>query len=146
MNETTLIPSVQTLKAQAKRLRAKLENEGNVISHSVSLELVAHQLGYKDWNVLHAAAGNRQNDNPLYIGERVTGVYLGQPFTGEVISITRRQMPGRTRVTFHFDEPVDVVSFSSFSAFRQRVSCTLDQNFRTVEKTGNGLPQMCLLR
>jgi hypothetical protein len=146
MNEDTSIPSVQSLKSQARRLRAKLESEGHAITHSASLEVVAHQLGYKDWNVLHAAAGNGQNTAPLYIGERVSGTYLGQYFAGEVIGITRLQSAGRNRVTFHFDEPVDVVSFASFSNFRQRVSCTLDENFKTAEKTGNGVPHMRLDR
>ena len=146
MNEATSIPSVQSLKSQARRLREKLENEGHAITHSASLEIIAHQLGYKCWNVLHAAAGNGHNDSPLYIGERVSGTYLGQPFVGEVIGIVRSQTPGRNRVTFHFDQPVDVVSFASFSNFRQRVSCTLDEDFKTVEKTGNGLPQMRLDR
>ncbi len=146
MNEATSVPSVQSLKAQAGRLRTKLEAEGHRITHSSALEILAHQLGYKDWNVLCAAAGNGHDDTPLMVGERVSGTYLGQPFVGEVIGITRLPAPGRTRVTFHFDEPVDVVSFRSFSSFRQRVSCNLDENFKTVEKTGNGLPQMCLNR
>ncbi len=41
-----------------------------------------------------------------------------------------------------FDEPVDVVTFESFSAFRQRVTATVDETGRTIEKTSNGRPQL----
>lgn len=49
---------------------------------------------------------------------------------------------GRYRLTMKFDEPVDVVTFESFSAFRQRVTATVDETGRTIEKTSNGLPQL----
>ena len=50
------------------------------------------------------------------------------------------------RVTIRFDEPVDVVTFDSFSSFRQRVSCTLNKDFTTTERTSNGQPNMRLER
>ena len=50
------------------------------------------------------------------------------------------------RVTIRFDEPVDVVTFDSFSSFRQRVSCTLNEDFTTTERTSNGQPNMRLER
>ncbi len=146
MNETSTISSVENLKAQAKRLRAELADDGRVIGHGQSLEIIARQLGYRDWNTLRAAAGNRRNDEPLVIGERVRGHYLGQAFVGEVIALARQQAAGRMRVTIRFDEPVDVVTFDSFSAYRQRVSCTLNADFVTVERTSNGQPHMRLER
>ena len=146
MNEITTIPSVEALKAQAKRLRSKLADDGQISGHGQALEILARQMGYRDWNTLHAAAGNRRNDNPLFIGERVSGHYLGQHFVGEVIGLARQGAGDRMRVTIHFDEPVDVVTFDSFSAFRQRVSCTLNKDFTTTEKTSNGLPHMRLER
>ena len=45
-------------------------------------------------------------------------------------------------MTLHFDEPVDVVTFDSFSAFRQRVNCTVDETGRTAETTSNGRPHL----
>ena len=56
---TIPIPSIDVLKQQAKRLRAGLAEDGDFISHSESLELVAKQYGLRDWNTLFAAAGNR---------------------------------------------------------------------------------------
>ena len=41
-----------------------------------------------------------------------------------------------------FDEPVDVVTWDSFSAFRRRVSCTIDRRGRTAERTSDGRPHM----
>ncbi|MFK8033116.1 MAG: glyoxalase superfamily protein [Hyphomicrobiales bacterium] len=143
MKNTTSLPTLDELKAQAKRLRTKLETAGTVIGHSKSLELLAHQLGYKDWNTLHAAIGN-QPQNSLRIGSRVHGHYLGQPFDAEVLGIQSSTGTDRLRLTLLFDVPVDVVTFESFSAFRRRVTCNIGKDFKTVEKTSNGQPQLSL--
>ena len=45
----------------------------------------------------------------------------------------------------YLDDPVDVVTFESFSAFRQRVHCNVDTSGRTLEKTSNGRPQVELV-
>ncbi len=144
MNGTSRLPSLEDLKDQAKRLRARLEDDGQPVGHSRSLELVAHQYGYKDWNTLHAAVGNRPPPCPVVLGERVSGQYLGQPFAGEVIGVRTLTAPGRFRVTLAFDDPVDVVTFESFSAFRSRVNCTIDGRGVTPEKTSNGHPHLRL--
>ena len=83
MNGSKPLPSWPALKEQAKRLRADLEENGTTISHSRSLELLAHQLGFKDWNTLHASAGNRPPPSPVMLGDRVRGTYLGQAFEGD---------------------------------------------------------------
>ncbi|HEV7317013.1 MAG TPA: glyoxalase superfamily protein [Ensifer sp.] len=140
---STTLPSLDALKDQAKRLRARLASEGETISHSRSLELIAAQYGQRDWNTLHAAVGNRPPFNPWMLGSRVKGHYLGQPFEGEILGVQAlAAQPGRYRLTMKFDEPVDVVTFESFSAFRQRVVATVDETGRTVEKTSNGRPQL----
>lgn len=136
------LPSLNDLKIQAKRLRATLESNGNKISHSASLEMMAKQYGYKDWNTLHAAVGNEPPTCPVTLGQKVRGHYLGQAFLGDVIGVHCMNHPGKYRVTLRFEEPVDVVTFDSFSSYRQRVSCTIDQNGKTMEKTSNGQPQM----
>ena len=144
MNRSTLLPPIDVLKTQARRLRDELAATGTVIGHSRSLELLAHQHGYKDWNTLHAAIGNRPPASPVAAGQRVSGYYLGQPFDGEVIALETFSQADRFRVVLHFDEPVDVVTFDSFSAFRQRVSCFIGRNGMTAEKTSNGEPQLRL--
>ena len=142
---TLNLPSLEALKAQAKRLRAELESDGHAVSHSRSLELLAHQYGFRDWNGLHAALGNRARSGPpVTLGERVSGRYLGQAFAGEVIGVQALSPPDRYRVTVTFDEPVDVVTFDSFSAFRKRVSAVVDRDGASAEKTSNRLPQMQL--
>jgi hypothetical protein len=138
------LPSLDDLKAQARRLRATLQDSGSAVGHARSLELLAHQYGYKDWNTLHAALGNRPPPAPIQLGMRVTGRYLGQVFAGEVISVRALGEGERYRVTLDFDEPVDVVTFDSFSAFRRRVSATVDRHGVTAEKTSNGQPHMVL--
>ncbi|PDT80679.1 glyoxalase superfamily protein [Sinorhizobium sp. BJ1] len=141
--ESRALPSLHTLKDLAKRLRARLSAEGEQIGHSKSLELIAAQYGYRDWNTLHAAVGNRPPFNPWILGSRVRGNYLGQPFEGEVLSAQAlTAKPGHYRLTFKFDAPVDVVTFESFSAFRQRVTAIVDEGGRTIEKTSNGRPHL----
>ncbi|WP_417483453.1 glyoxalase superfamily protein [Maricaulis sp.] len=137
------LPALEVLKAQAKRLRQSLTAEGNFISHSEALELLAHQHGYRDWNTLHAAAGNRPA-SPLALGAHITGLYLGQPFKGEIIALAQLNHGSHYRLTIDFDEPVDVVTFDSFSAFRKRVNCTVGADGKSPALTGDGKPQMVI--
>ena len=142
-SSSTPLPSLDVLKDQAKRLRTRFSGEGQDISHSRALELVAAQYGFRDWNTLHAAVGNRPPFNPWMLGSRVRGHYLGQPFDAQVLGVQAlTSQPGRYRMVLHFDEPVDVVTFDSFSAFRQRVHCTVDETGRTTERTSDGRPHL----
>ena len=146
MGDTTQLPSLEDLKDQAKRLRDALARQGTIVNHSKSLELVAGQYGFRDWNTLHAKIGNMPPPGRvLAIGDRVSGQYLGQKFVGTVIAIKMLTSAyGMSRVTFDFDEAVDVITFESWSAYRKRVTCTLDEDGRTLEKTSNGVPHMVL--
>ncbi|PLW75557.1 glyoxalase superfamily protein [Cohaesibacter celericrescens] len=129
-------------KKQAKLLRAKLSEDGHAISHSKSLELVAQQQGHRDWNAMFASFGN-QTSRVWQVGDRVSGRYLSQAFEAEIIAV-KQVTEGWYRLTFKFDEAVDVVTFDSFSAFRQRVSATVGPQGTTREKTSNGQPQLVL--
>jgi len=133
--------SLDELKTQAKRLRGTLNAQGKPVSHSEALELVAKQLGYRDWNTLHASVGNRPAPPAVALGDRVRGTYLGQAFDGDVIGV-QTLGGGRVRVTLEFDDPVDVVKFESFSAFRKRVTATVNDRGQTAEKTSDGAPQL----
>lgn len=144
MNGRRTLPSVDDLKSQARRLRDSLARTGTAISHSRSLELLAHQLGHKDWNTLYAATGNRQPAFPVELGARVKGEYLGQSFDAEVIGLGKLGAADRYRITLKFDEPVDVVKFDSFSAFRRRVSAIVDAAGVTAERTSDGRPHLQL--
>ncbi|ALN71991.1 glyoxalase superfamily protein [Aureimonas sp. AU20] len=146
MTHLAPLPALEGLKDQAKRLRAALSRGGESLTHSRALELVAAQYGYRDWNTLHARVGNRGAFDPYRVGARVRGFYLGQPFEASILGI--EALPGeadRFRLVLRFDQPVDVVTFESFSAFRQRVSCRVDRTGRTLEKTSDGRPHVELL-
>lgn len=144
MNGPRKLPCLDELKSQARRLRDSLARDGTTVSHSRSLELLAHQFGYKDWNTLFAAMGNRPPSCPVDLGARVSGEYLGQPFDAEVIAVMRLGQDERYRITLNFEEPVDVVTFASFSAFRRRVSCVVDRAGVTAERTSDGRPHLRL--
>jgi hypothetical protein len=143
-----VLPTTDILKQQAKALRAGLASGDNPVSHSRSLELLAHKLGYRDWNTLHAASLNQPQSDmpvcPVSIGDRVQGHYLGQPFEAAVLKTEPLGRDSLFRVTFHFDEAVDVVTHTSFSAFRQRVTGNIDSKGVTPEKTSDGQPQISL--
>ena len=148
MNTSSLLPTIETLKLQAKDLRASLAAEGKPVGHSQSLELIAHGLGFRDWNTLRAASENSPraglNSLPVIIGDRVKGRYLGQVFQASVLAMTPLEIGDLFRITLHFDEPVDVVTHTSFSSFRQRVSGNIDRSGQSPQKTSNGQPQIWL--
>jgi len=144
MTDSNNTAPIAELKAQAKRLRSRLQTSGTQISHSEALELIAHQNGARDWNTLRASAGNMP---PLpKIGERVTGRYLGQRFAGVVRGMSRIGPNDQYRITLHFDDPVDVVTFDSFSSFRQRVSTLINSDGVSPRKTSDGQPQLVVDR
>lgn len=136
--------SIEKLKTEARRLRESLTQSGAPVSHSQSLELIAKQKGYRDWNTIHAAIGNRHEGPPVEIGQKIEGAYLGQSFSAEVLGIQSMNHSGRWRITLDLEEPVDVVTFDSFSAFRRRISATIGQDGKTAERTSNGQPQLVL--
>ena len=121
MIDSAHLPSLDNLKAQAKKLRNALASEGQTVSHSRSLELMAHQFGFRDWNTLHASLGNQRSNSLLTPGQRVGGHYLGVPFAGKVIAVRQLSASGHTRVTFAFDEPVNVSKFENLPVLRHRL-------------------------
>ncbi len=146
MSTRPLLPSLQALKDQAKRLRTALNARGGTLSHGHALERLAKQYGFRDWNTLHAALGNRPDFDPYALGSRVRGSYLGQPFEGRVIGVQAvLSRPDLHRLVLDFDEPVDVVRFESFSAFRKRVTCTVDASGCSPARTSDGRPQVELM-
>lgn len=139
------LPSLDALKDQARRLRDALGRDGTTISHSRSLELIAGQYGFRDWNTLHAKLGNQPPRRQLAIGDVAKGRYLGREFTGKVIAVQELAGGGMTRVTFEFETPVNVSAFDSFSVLRRRVVANIGADGRTVEKTSNGQPHLELM-
>ncbi|MBN9669217.1 glyoxalase superfamily protein [Roseibium aggregatum] len=138
-----MLPSVADLKAQAKRLRSTLAADGHSLTHAQSLELLARQHGFRDWNTACAAAAPA-NALVLALDDRVTGTYLKQPFSGRVHGVSSHGQSGQLRVTLAFDEPVDVVTHDSFSSFRSRVTCVIGPDGLSPAKTSDGEPHLRL--
>lgn len=145
MNITPDTDRISGLKLQAKRMRTQLSDAGTPISHSQSLELIAQQHGTRDWNTLRALAARPGNMRPLAVGDRVTGHYLGQAFTGYVYGLSHGQQAEYQHITLQFDDAVDVVTFDSFSSFRQRVSGVIDKDGKSPRKTSNGASQLIVV-
>ena len=55
MKGIAVSPSIDDAKSMARRLRAAMEARGLAATHSDTLELVAAQLGFRDWNTTSAA-------------------------------------------------------------------------------------------
>lgn len=137
-------PYLNELKQQARRLRSEIATESAPISHSKSLEMIAHQQGFKDWNTLHASASNRPAFEKLGLGDTVRGRYLGQAFEGEVVGIRTVKLGQLYHVSIQLEQAIDVVTFKSFSNFRRRLNCTVDHSGVSPARTSNGEPHMKL--
>ena len=143
MTSSLIQMNIDSLKQQARRLRQDLEKDGHAINHSKSLELLAHQFGLKDWNTLVAILKKKSQIGNLAIEQTVKGYYLGNYFTGNLKRI-QKLTNGRYRITLVFEKPIDVVKFNSFSNIRKSVTCIVNQNGQTYEKTSNGEPHLKL--
>lgn len=135
------LPTRDALKAQAKRLRASLGEQGTPVAHSAALETIARQWGYRDWNTLSAAAGAASG---WQVGQNVSGHYLGHAFTGRLKAV-REATGDHWRLTVVFDQPIDVVTSDKFSALRRQVNATVNAHGVTLEKTSDGQPHLVLL-
>lgn len=131
------------LKAEAREYRAAQLDAGRAISHAQSLEMVARFHGFRDWNT--ASAVLPVTRGPAYaVSQRIAGTFLKQPFSGTIIGVASLGAGDIFKLTIQFDEPVDVVTFDSFSAYRQRVSATVNRNGISPSRTSDGEPHMVI--
>lgn len=129
-------------KAYAKIVRADHAEQGNPISYSAALEHVAKALGFTSWNLLCARLSN---DPPvLQVGDQVEGRYLKQPFEGTVLAVRELGNGDAYQVSIQMAQAVDVVTFDSFSAFRQRINATISRDGISPQKTSDGVPHLVI--
>jgi len=130
-------------KQRAKALRSDLFSRGVKISYSQALERVAAELGFRDWNTAVARLSN-DPDFRIQVGDTVCGSYLKQDFTARVLAVTELSGGSHFQVTLDLEEAVDVVTFDSFSSFRQRVNGTVDDRGVSPAKTSDGEPHLVI--
>lgn len=138
------LPSTTQAKDQAKRLRKKMTEDGTQIGHAKSLELIAHQHGFRDWNTMFAAIGSGPPEG-WAVGEKVNGTYLSQPFEATVISISMVKT-GWFRLELDLDKAVDVVRSEQFSNLRKRIRGIVGLKGQSLEKTSDGEPHLHIER
>ena len=129
-------------KARARELKANSETR---LSYAAALEQVAREMGFRDWNT----AASRLSNEPeacWQVGERVSGTYLKRTFKGRVHAVRELRDGAGYELTLHFDDPVDVVDWDSFSAFRQRVTAQVSPEGVTWKKTSDGVPHLTVAR
>jgi len=135
------IPTASVLKSEARAMRQAATERGEQLSQSAALEAVAKAHGYRDWNTAAAMLPDRVR-TPVQVGDRVAGTYLGQSFRGLVLGLSILPDMRHFKVTVKFDQPVDVVTSTLFSSFRQRVTATVDVHGVSPDQTSNGQPHM----
>jgi hypothetical protein len=140
------------LKTQAKRLRAALLANGFEVGHSASLELIAKTHGHRNWNTASAVVGGVEKGldtapSPARwaIGAHVSGTYLGNPFTGTLVSAARKGN-AHFDLAIQFNAPVNVSKSALFDAFRHRIRATVGEDGRSVSATSDGVPHLVLAR
>ncbi len=133
--------SIARLKREARRYREQALLDGESISHSAALERIAKEYGFRDWNT--ASAVLTKESLQLCIGQQVTGRYLGHSFQGELRGL-QAVSPQTLRVEIAFDSPIDVVGFSSFSAWRRRIRGVIGRNGRSIAKISTGEPHLVI--
>lgn len=129
-------------KARARQIKAE---HGISMSLSAALEHVAQEMGFRDWNTASARLSNLP-EAAWQIGERVIGHYLKRPFSGRIHGVRELQDGAGYEVTLHFDDPVDVVDWESFSAYRQRVTAFVSPEGISWAKTSDGVPHLTVAR
>lgn len=135
------IKTIAEAKAQAKALKTALASRDIVLGHAQALEVIAHQTGARDWNTLSARLA-KAVPPPFYLHQRVQGRYLGQAFKGEINGLS--STGNHYSVSVRLDEPVDTVTFSSFSNLRRAVRSVVDSNGNSIRKTSNGTLHLTL--
>ncbi|MBF9059840.1 hypothetical protein HKCCSP123_11670 [Rhodobacterales bacterium HKCCSP123] len=136
------MPTPAEAKALAGRLRDERRAAGHPIGHGQALEIVARTHGFRDWNTMAAAIGNRAPEG-LRAGARATGRYLSRPFRATVLSAEALR-PGWVRLVLDLDEAVDVVTFESFSNWRKRLRVEVGPEGHSRERTSDGIPHLVL--
>lgn len=129
-------------KARAREIKAR---SVTTLSYAAALEQVAEEMGFRDWNTASARLSN-EPEACWQIGERVSGAYLKRPFKGRVHAVRELQDGAGYELTLHFDEPVDVVDWESFSALRQRVTAYVSPEGISWKKTSDGVPHLTVAR
>lgn len=130
-------------KLRARQIRAEKALSGETISHAQALELVARELGHRDWNTASARLSNHP-DIELNVGDRVRGTYLKQPFRARVVSVSQPTPGSHYRIALDLNEAVDVVTFDSFSSFRKRVHGQIDSCGVSPARTSDGEPHLVI--
>ncbi len=144
MQSTNFRSPLEEAKRQARLLRIELANNGVTISHSQSLERTAQHLGFRDWNTAAARLSNHP-DIEVQVGDQVRGTYLKQHFTARVLSVTEQGNGSHYRLALDLDEPVDVVTFESFSNYRKRVHGQINARGESPAITSDGEPHLVVL-
>ncbi|MCR9194570.1 MAG: glyoxalase superfamily protein [Hyphomonas sp.] len=129
-------------KARARELKANSETR---LSYAAALEQVAREMGFRDWNTAAARLSN-EPEACWQVGERVSGTYLKRTFKGRVHAVRELRDGAGYELTLHFDDPVDVVDWDSFSAFRQRVTAQVSPEGVSWKKTSDGVPHLTVAR
>lgn len=142
-------------KSRAKRLRSYLASQNISVSHAQSLEAIAQEDGYRDWNTLAAmllaangparATSEDKYTAPrlgFHVGDRVAGTYRGGDFIGTILGLEKTDGAPVWRIKIQFDQPVEIGSSSALNLTRLRVRLMIDVSGTSVNLKGTPDGQM----
>lgn len=138
----TTITQLSQAKGQAKRLAGILGDMGQPVALSRAYEILAQSAGHADWNTMSAALQSTPAEPGWRLGDRVSGRYLGQSFSGRIHALRRKG--AYVEIEIQADAPVNVSRSALFAAPRQRLRATIGANGRSLTATSDGVPHLIL--
>ena len=151
--------SLKKTKGRAKRLRSYLASQDFEITYAQSLEAVAQEDGFRDWNTLSAsllaasdpARSDSEEKNAasalgFHVGDRVCGTYRGGDFTGTILGLEKTDGAPVWRIKIQFDEPVHLNPDGLLDLTRLRVRLMINADGTSVNLKGTPDGQMQMRR
>ncbi|WP_417466092.1 glyoxalase superfamily protein [Kordiimonas sp.] len=149
----TMSDILKYAKGRAKRLRSYLAELDLPLTHAQSLEAIAKEDGFRDWNTYAAnpPAGMAENDVParaaqrdhqsasrlqFHVGDRVAGIYRGTPYRGTILGLEKTDGGPVWRIKIQFDAPVEIGTSEALSLTRLRIRSMINADGASVNLKG----------
>ncbi|WP_417462195.1 glyoxalase superfamily protein [Kordiimonas sp.] len=140
-------------KGRAKRLRSYLAELDISLTHAHSLEAIAKEDGFRDWNtyVANPPVGMAENDVParaaqrdnqmvprlkFHVGDRIKGRYRGASYAGTILGLEKTDGGPVWRIKIQFDEPVRIGQSEVLNLTRQRIRSMINADGNSVNLKG----------
>lgn len=149
----TMSDILKYAKGRAKRLRSYLAELDISLTHAHSLEAIAKEDGFRDWNTYAAnpPLGMAENDVParatqrdnqmasrlkFHVGDRIKGQYRGALYAGTILGLEKTDGGPVWRIKIQFDDPVQIGKSTALNLTRQRIRSMINADGESVNLKG----------